>query len=151
MTDEEYEECMCAKDRGPRPEFYGNYVVSVREKVVRNADDEFECIWREHLRTRVPHTTLTTLLGNRINDLNDSIQASDLWNNKSLVTSVMKHALPQLLLDRIGIENVMRRVPDAYLRSIFGSYLASRHVYRYGLAENEPAFWEFMQKFDKSA
>eukprot|EP01012_Entosiphon_sulcatum_P005565 TRINITY_DN124_c1_g1_i15.p1 TRINITY_DN124_c1_g1~~TRINITY_DN124_c1_g1_i15.p1 ORF type:complete len:994 (-),score=265.99 TRINITY_DN124_c1_g1_i15:454-3435(-) len=150
MTDKEYEEYMCEKD-GAKPEFYQNYVVSVKEKIAQNADDEFECIWREHLRTKIPRTTLTTLLSNKINDLNDSIQASDLWNNKSLVTSVMKHALPQLLLDRIGIENVMRRVPDAYLRSIFGCYLASQYVYKYGLAKNEAAFWEFMQKFDKSA
>jgi NAD-specific glutamate dehydrogenase len=37
-------------------------------------------------------------------------------------------------------------VPENYLRSIFGSYLASRFVYEYGSTPSQFAFFDFMCK-----
>jgi glutamate dehydrogenase len=38
------------------------------------------------------------------------------------------------------------QVPDNYLRAIFGSYLASRFVYEYGVSASQFAFFDFMNK-----
>lgn len=38
------------------------------------------------------------------------------------------------------------QVPDNYLRAIFGSYLASRFVYEYGVSASQFAFFDFMSK-----
>jgi glutamate dehydrogenase len=38
------------------------------------------------------------------------------------------------------------QVPDNYIRAIFGSYLASRFVYTYGINASQFAFFEFMNK-----
>ena len=39
-----------------------------------------------------------------------------------------------------------KQVPDNYLRAIFGSYLASRFVYEYGVSASQFAFFDFMSK-----
>jgi len=38
------------------------------------------------------------------------------------------------------------QVPDNYIRAIFGSYLASRFVYTYGVNASQFAFFDFMNK-----
>jgi glutamate dehydrogenase len=38
------------------------------------------------------------------------------------------------------------QVPENYLRAIFGSYLASRFVYQYGVSASQFAFFDFMSK-----
>lgn len=38
------------------------------------------------------------------------------------------------------------QVPDNYLRAIFGSYLASRFVYEYGVSTSQFAFFDFMSR-----
>jgi glutamate dehydrogenase len=43
-----------------------------------------------------------------------------------------------------GLTNM--QVPDNYLRAIFGSYLASRFVYEYGVSASQFAFFDFMNK-----
>lgn len=60
--------------------------------------------------------------------LEQELQHSELWENEKIRVSVLKDALPNLLIEKIGLENIIARVPDNYLRAIFGSYLASRFV-----------------------
>lgn len=50
FTDEEFAEHMQVHD-GRVPEFYAKYVSSVQTFIERNAELEFEAIWREHERT----------------------------------------------------------------------------------------------------
>ena len=59
---------------------------------------------------------------------------------------MLRDALPKLLLDKIGLDSIIDRVPDNYLRAIFGSYLASRFVYEFGSAPSQFAFFDFMSK-----
>jgi hypothetical protein len=42
-----------------------------------------------------------------------------------------------------------QRVPEVYTKAIFSAYLASRYVYKHGIAANEFAFFEFMQPYLK--
>lgn len=41
---------------------------------------EFECIWREHERTKIPRCILTDMLSDKINVLKDFI-ADELWKS----------------------------------------------------------------------
>ena len=42
--------------------------------------------------------------------------------------------------------NHFTQVPENYIRAIFGSYLASRFVYSYGINASQFAFFDFMNK-----
>ena len=72
----------------------------------------------------------------------EELQHSELWNNENIRRSVLRDALPKLLLDKIGLDTIMQRVPETYLRSIFGSYLASRFVYQDGSEPSQFAFYD---------
>jgi len=51
-----------------------------------------------------------------------------------------------------GVEHMWSRVPENYLRAIFGAYLGSRYVYKYGMETREFDFFDFVQPyFDKLA
>jgi glutamate dehydrogenase len=44
------------------------------------------------------------------------------------------------LLEYIDIDIIMTRLPDAYLRAILASYLASQFVYEFGSAPSQHTF-----------
>ena len=133
---------MCHDAKGNAPEFYKAYVKSVQEKIQDNARLEFEAIWREHEQTGVARSVLSDKLSQAITSLDEQLQHSDLWENERVRRAVLADALPNLLIDKIGLDVIINRVPDAYLRAIFGSYLASRFVYECGSAPNQFAFYD---------
>lgn len=135
-------ENMCTKPDGSLPEFYKQYVKQVQEIIKRNAALEFEAIWREHEETDVPRSILSDKLSNAIVQLDEQLQQSELWNDSRLRKSVLSDALPQLLLEKIGFETMVKNIPDTYLRAIFGSYLASRFVYEFGSSPSQFAFFD---------
>jgi glutamate dehydrogenase len=85
-------------------------------------------------------------LSNAIVQLQSQLQGSGLWENAELRTSVLKRAFPRLLLDTIGLETLLERVPENYVKAIFGAYLASQFVYKYGPHPDNFAFFEFMRE-----
>ncbi|KYQ88330.1 NAD+ dependent glutamate dehydrogenase [Tieghemostelium lacteum] len=145
MSDEEFQQHMCVKD-DKIPEFYQNYIKDVHHIIEENARQEFNCIWMEHEKTKTPRSILSDLISNKINSLNDSIQTSSLWDNIELRKKILSSACPKNLLNLLGIDKIMERVPVPYLKAIFGSYLASRFVYECGLSSPEFAFFTFIQK-----
>ncbi len=44
------------------------------------------------------------------------------------------------------LTNIVSQVPDAYLRAIFGSFLASRFIYSMGISASPVSFFAFMNK-----
>ena len=145
FDDEGFLENMCVKDDGTVPEFYQRYVESVQSVVKRNARAEFEALWREHKTTNIPRSILSDKLSLAITSLASDLQSTHLYDDVALRRKVLTDALPALLLERIGFETIVDRVPEAYLRSIFGSYLASKFVYEKGVSPGQFAFWEFMR------
>jgi glutamate dehydrogenase len=137
---------MCVGNDGRAPEFYQAYVKEVQETIKENARLEFEAIWREHKQTKIPRSTLSDTLSVAITKLDEELQKTDLWKNEKLRNSVLKDALPRLLQEKIGLDLIIQRVPDNYLRAIFGSYLASRFVYEFGSSPSQFAFFDFMSK-----
>ncbi|KAG9232161.1 putative NAD+ dependent glutamate dehydrogenase [Amylocarpus encephaloides] len=146
FDDAGFVENMCVGSDGQPPEFYKAYVKNVQEVIKNNARLEFEAIWREHKQTRIPRSTLSDTLSVAITKLDEELQKTDLWKNDKLRRSVLEDALPKLLLEKIGLDLIVERVPDNYLRAIFGSYLASRFVYEVGSSPSQFAFFDFMSK-----
>lgn len=132
---------MCYKD-GVAPEFYKEYVKEVQSVIKNNARLEFEAIWREHEQTGKPRSIISDELSIAITKLDEELQETELWENLPLRTSVLKDALPKLLLEKIGLDEILERIPKNYLRSIFGSYLASRFVYEFGSTPSQFAFFD---------
>jgi len=147
FDDEGFIENMCIGRDGSVPEFYKTYVKEVQETIKRNARLEFEAIWRENEATGVPRSMLSDQLSLAITKLDEDLQNfQELWDNKTLRLQVFKEALPKTLQQKIGVDKILQRVPDNYLKSIFGSYLASRFVYEYGATPSQFAFFDFMSK-----
>ena len=145
FDDAGFQEHMCIRN-DITPEFYKAYVRTVQATIQNNAALEFEAIWREHERTGTPRSILSDSLSLAITKLDEELQKTDLWNNTALRNSVLKNALPDLLVKEIGLDVLLGRIPENYLRAVFGSYLASRFVYEYGPSPSQFAFYDFMSK-----
>ena len=139
-------EHMCVRDDGTVPEFYTEYVKQVQNVIKRNAALEFEAIWKEYDYTGIPRSILSDKLSLAITNLDEELQNTELWNDLPLRKAVLEDALPKLLLDKIGFDTIVQRVPDPYLRAIFGSNLASNFVYQHGSSASQFAFFDFMRK-----
>ena len=147
FDDKGFLENMCIGADGTVPEFYKMYVKEVQEIIKRNARLEFEAIWRENEATGVARSLLSDQLSLAITKLDEDLQNfKELWDNKTLRLQVFKEALPKTLQQKIGVDKILQRVPDNYLKSIFGSFLASRFVYEYGATPSQFAFFDFMSK-----
>jgi glutamate dehydrogenase len=110
FDDQGFVENMCVGEDGLPPPFYKAYVSEVQETIKENARLEFEAIWREHEQTGVPRSTLSDTLSVAITKLDEELQKTELWLKRGLRDSVLRDALPQLLLDKIGLETIIERV-----------------------------------------
>lgn len=148
LEEKDFQEHMQVKN-GVIPQFYKDYVVTVQKIIESNARMEFDAIWAEHQLTKKHRATLTDLISDKINELSTSLEESDeLWNIKDVRERVLKVAVPKILMDKVGFEKFMERVPPNYLKAIFSSFLASRYVYENGLtASPEFAFYKFLRNF----
>lgn len=147
LNDEDFTEKMMVKNMQEMPDFHKRYIADVHYKIEENARMEFECIWNEHQKTKTPRCVLSDELSKKINDLNDQIQTSPLWDNEKLRNKILSEACPKTLLDFVGLPTILKRVPETYLRAIFGASLASKFVYECGIHSPEFAFFTFVQKY----
>jgi len=145
LTDDEYDKLMCVKN-GQIPVFRKKYIEEIVAIIKENASLEFETIWKENKQKNIPRAVLSDLISEKINAVTDSIYASELVENKSLFSKVIEEYCPSILIEEIGLDKVLHRVPDSYLRAIFSSRLASRYVYCYGLDANEVNFYAFLKE-----
>ena len=129
LTTEEYTDNMIFKDGKPS-QFYKSYVKDIQGKIVENAANEFSCIWREHARLRgvKPRTTISDELSQTLNNLQAELEGSDLYDDVPSRYGVMRRAIPKTLIDLIGLEKLLTRLPEAYQRALFSSWVASHFV-----------------------
>ena len=59
---------------------------------------------------------------------------------------VIASGVPPALVEKVGVDKILKRVPEAYLKALFASRLAGAYVYKYGLDANEIKFFEFLKK-----
>ena len=98
------------------------------------------------MNSKTPKYLLTDILSQKINSLNIAVQSSSLWDDEKIRRKVLGQAIPAELQDLVPIDELMRRLPEDYLRAVFGYYIASRYIYKYGLSSEEFAFYDFVSK-----
>jgi glutamate dehydrogenase len=137
---------LCVLD-GKVPEFRKQYVNDVQATIRNNARMEFEILWNEHKRSKTPLSLLTDQLSDRINTVSDSIRDSDLWKDPKVFKSVIEKHCPPSLVDMVGIEEIIQRVPKNYLQAIVSAWLASHFIYKFSLSADEIDFNSFIRQF----
>ncbi len=146
LSDDEFDAHMRVKD-GKAPGFMESYVDEVIKIIKYNARTEFELLWSENRQKGIPFTHLTNMVSRKINDLTDAIFNSDLLANTKLKRKVVKEYTPKPLVDIVGIENILKRVPENYLNAIVSTKLATSFVYTYGIDSNEIDFYIYLRNF----
>ncbi|KAH8924623.1 NAD-dependent glutamate dehydrogenase [Atractiella rhizophila] len=149
LNDEEYIEMMTALDGAGFSEFYIGYVRAIQETITRNAAAEFDCIWKASKNGQKPRANLTDEIGRTLIDLQSALEDSDLFDDEVVKKNVLKRALPKLLINEIGLDVLMKRLPLVYQRSLFSSYVASRYIYEYGPSASQINFFHFLKKFSR--
>ena len=146
LTDEEYEKHMCVL-RNRVPVFRKKYIAEILDIIKENATLEFQVIQNESRKTGASRVILSDRVSDKINAVTDAIYASELFKDRKLFRSVLQCCCPSVIIDMLGMDKVMRRVPEAYLRAVFASRLASRYVYACGLDANEVDFHDYIKTY----
>lgn len=120
---------MIFKDGKPSP-FYQSYVKDIQAKIVENAALEFGCIWQESTRpgSNKPRTIISDELSGTLNNLQAELESSDLFEDKAARVGVLNKAIPQTLVKQVGLEVLMKRLPEPYQRALFSSWVAAHFV-----------------------
>jgi len=144
LNDAEFKEHMSVQDIKHPPAFYSAYVKQICARIEADAGLEFEVVYRENKRTGINRHTLTDIVSDKINKLVAAINRSALYDDVKLRRNVLAKVIPSTLVNLVGLDNVLVRVPDSYLRATFSTYIASRYVYQFGIDSNEFTFYDFM-------
>jgi glutamate dehydrogenase len=129
LSNVEYQNVMIFKDGKPS-QFYQNYVKDVQAKIDANAAAEFSCIWREHARLNgaKSRTAISDELSSTLNNLQAELESSDLFEDVPSRRGVLMKAIPKSLVQEVGLETLMKRLPEAYQRALFSSWVGSHFV-----------------------
>jgi glutamate dehydrogenase len=133
MDDEPYARLMCAAADGSEPEFRKRYIRKVVEHVVDRGDLEFALLWKTHKATGRPFSVLAEEVSARINEITDEVAASGLVDDPAMRRAAMRLMAPDMLVDEVGFDHLVERVPPAYQRALVATAVASNFVYRFGL------------------
>lgn len=146
LNDDEFEAHMRDKDEKV-PDFMKSYIDEIIKIVKYNAQAEFSLLWNEHEKKGIPFTLLTNEVSRKINDITDAVFNSDLPANTKLRENIITEYTPRPLLELIGLENILKRVPENYLNAIVASKVATNFVYKYGMESNEIDFFNYLRNF----
>lgn len=151
FDDEGFLKHMCILKLGVKPALYQEYVRQVQVRIQRNAQLEFELLWALREKTGKPFCELSDDLSVAINLLADDLAGSkELWDDDvAFRNAVLQDALPELLLKEVGLEQILVRVPETYLRALFATHLALRFVYTKGIDANPAKFLEYISALRK--
>ncbi|KAH9992881.1 NAD-specific glutamate dehydrogenase [Russula vinacea] len=144
LSTEEYVDLMLFKDGKPS-EFYQSYVKDIQAKISENAAAEFSCIWREHQRLQgaKARTTISDELSITLNNLQTELESSDLFDDPPSRRGVLSRAIPQTLVEKIGLDTLIKRIPMPHQRALFSSWVSSHFIYKYGVQASSVDFFHF--------
>ena len=148
LSDEEYSTHMVVGPDGRVPAFRRRYVEEILQKLRANARAEFELMWRERAGGTIPLTTLSNRISERLNATADAIAASQLVRHPALRRKILSECTLPTLLELVGIEGILERVPERYLDALVATTLATRFIYQRGLAANEVDFYGFVSALE---
>ncbi|KAI0694831.1 Glutamate/Leucine/Phenylalanine/Valine dehydrogenase-domain-containing protein [Earliella scabrosa] len=144
LSSEEYVENIIFMDGKPSP-FYESYVRDIQRIITENVANEFGCIWREHARVQgaKPRTLISDELSSELNELQEELENSDLFDDEPSRRGVMRRAIPKTLVDKVGLDTLLKRLPVTYQRALFSSWVASHFIYKYGVNASSVDFFHF--------
>jgi len=147
LSTDEYVEHMIFKDGKPSP-FYQSYVKDIQAKISENAAAELHCIWKEHSRLQgaKPRTLISDELSSTLNNLQAELESSDLFDDVPSRRGVMGRAIPKTLIDQVGLDTLLTRLPEPYQRALFSSWVASHFIYKYGVNGSSVDFFHFARE-----
>jgi len=147
LSNDEYLDLMVFKDGKPS-EFYKSYVKDIQGKITENAAAEFQCIWREHARVQgsKSRTLISDELSGTLNNLQAELEASDLFDDEPSRKGVMRRAIPRTLVEKVGLDTLLKRLPEPYQRALFSSWVASHFIYKYGVNGSSVDFFHFARE-----
>jgi glutamate dehydrogenase len=145
LTDAEHSELMTFKPGGQPSAFYQSYVQEIQRKIGDNAALESACIWREYdrLNGSKPRCQISDELSVMITDLQDELEASDLFDDMKARQGVLRQAIPETLAQKLTLEKLMERLPEPYQRALFASWVASHFIYKCGVKGSNVDFYRF--------
>ncbi|KAA1064281.1 NAD-dependent glutamate dehydrogenase [Puccinia graminis f. sp. tritici] len=106
-----------------------------------NAAAEFQCIWKESMNGQKPRAVITDEIGKILMKLQTQLEESDLFENLPGRKAVLKQAIPKTLINKVGLETLMSRLPESYQRSLFASFVAFKYIFQYGLSASAVDFF----------
>ena len=120
---------MVFKDGKPST-FYQEYVKNIQVKIVENAALEFACIWNEHSRpgSTKTRTAISDELSSKLNAMQAQLESSDLFDDGGSRRVILKKAIPQALVKQVGLDTLMKRLPESYQRALVSSWVAAHFV-----------------------
>jgi len=146
LDDTEYDSLMCFQN-DTATDYYRSYVEDIKNIIIANAASEFAAIEKAHIATKKSRTLLSDDLSTAIVELRAELENTDLLGDKRARYSVFTKLLPKTLIEKVGVETIIQRLPESYQRSMFAAYVASRFIYTYGLGTpgaNVVNFYKFM-------
>lgn len=146
LSDEEFETHFRVK-QGVESGFMDQYVQEAVSIIKENSRAEFDLLWQEHKNKNLPFTKLTNTVSRKINEITDAIFNSDLPANQRLKEKLVEDYAPDSLVNLVGLDNILSRVPENYLNAIVATKLATGFVYTHGLDSNEIDFYNYLQTF----
>ncbi|KAE9383352.1 NAD(P)-binding protein [Gymnopus androsaceus JB14] len=144
LSTQEYVDLMIFKDGKPT-KFYQSYVKDIQEKITEHAAAEFHCLWTGHTRLQgaKPRTNISDELSSTFNNLQAELKSLGLFEDVPSRNGVMRRAIPKTLVEKIGLETLLKRLPEAYQRALFFSWVASHFLYKYGVNASSVDFFHF--------
>ncbi|KAL7409380.1 NAD-dependent glutamate dehydrogenase [Mrakia frigida] len=145
LSDEEYLDLMVFKNNKPSS-FYSAYVKDIQAKICENGRLEFEAIWSEYVRRKgaVARSLLSDELSSGLNALQVELEESILYEQVESTKAVLRKAIPKTLIDKVGVETLMKRLPEQYLRALWSAYVSSHFIYSKGLQASQVDFYLFL-------
>lgn len=135
--------------------FYQTYVEQIKETIISNARQEFKAIWECNQKHGMSKVAATKAISKKINLICDDIQEKlrsgmSAKERDSFQCGVLLQAVPQLMIEKLGVEGIMAQVPPNYIASVVGAWVASRFVYKHGVNSSEVDFFIFMRSIANS-
>jgi glutamate dehydrogenase len=149
LSDEEYEDLMIRKNGT----FYDEYVKDIQQMIATNGQQEFKCIWEEYHRRNgtVPRTLLSDELSSSLNVLQVELEESKgLYELEASTRKVLQLAMPKTLVNKVGLDTLIKRLPEPYLRAVWSAYVSSHHVYLNGINASQVDFFLFFSSLAKA-
>ena len=99
----------------------------------------------------VSRTLLSDELSSSLNVLQVELEDSVLYDQVESRRNVLIRAIPKTLVDKVGIDALMKRLPEEYLRALWSAYVSSHFVYEAGVGASQVAFFLFFSNFAAKA